>query len=299
MSLQGQRNPAVLCLLVASPLSECTWIRGKSPPGLLYRLHTPALLSLSRTPPAVSSSLRETPGVPAAPSCRTLVQHPAPGAAQLRALRPRSGEPMADAIAPVDQQQKPTSPRASLDRGEPLLASSVGSHRGIPSTMRDGSAGRRMPSDRRVPVQDEFDLRCHLHIHGTCVTQVRPFVTHQKFQPTNLSIVEPEPGDVRQRRGCKLAGGRGLTARNTRYHLDTIVWCCLNWQRFLLFFTEYKTKITRQSARPFAARRVISARPSPRPRRRSQLRAQVRGELFSATTSTRTATTEYGARVHA
>ena len=114
-----------------------------------------------------------------------------------------------------------------------------------------------------------------------------------------MPLVGPEPGDVRRRRGRKLAGGRGLTARNTRYHLDTIVWCCLNWQCFLLFFTEYKAKITRQSARPFAARRVISARPSPRPRRRSQLRAQVRGELFSATTSTRTATTEYGARAHA
>ena len=96
-----------------------------------------------------------------------------------------------------------------------------------------------------------------------------------------VELVGPEPGDVRRRRGRKLAGGRGLTARNTRYHLDTIVWCCLNWQRFLLFldgfeqqqFIEYKAKITRQSARPFAARRLSSARPSPRPRRRSQLRA--------------------------
>ena len=132
--------------------------------------------------------------------------------------------------------------------------------------------------------------------HGAAETTSRRART---YRLALMPLVGPEPGDVRRRRGRKLAGGRGLTARNTRYHLDTIVWCCLNWQRFLLFFTEYKTKITRQSARPFAARRVISARPSPRPRRRSQLRAQVRGELFSATTSTRTATTEYGARAHA
>ena len=181
MSLQGQRNPAVLCLLVASPLSECTWIRGKSPPGLLYRLHTPALLSLSRTPPAVPPSLRETPGVPAVPSYPTLVQHPAPGAAQLRALRPRSGKLMRS------PRSTPTEADATMRHELPLTEANL--FWPLPSAVRDDSAGRRVPSDRRVPdVQDEFDLRCHLHIHGTCVTQVRPFMPHQKIQPDDLSI---------------------------------------------------------------------------------------------------------------